>query len=1038
MLTPEQWMAQKNPSKLSPEEWMKQKGKDKAPAGVYVKPLPGLSQKTTADIYSGLESMTGTIRGGLQYLQEKFPGLEEYMPESFKKSTIEEERKGALALEKSKEYGKGAKIGEVVGGLADPVTYMLPLAKASSVAQFVKQAAIVGGGAGFLRAKTEEESRVKGAETGLVSGVVGGAILGTVLHVGGKLFGKDWLPWTATPEEKKSVEEEISKTIPENEKETVLKDVNHFLNAPEDTHINAKNKAIDLIESGASKKKVEAARKKDKLVGHYIDEYQQRYDNLKEGSLGITKQGEVLPPETPLPTEEIGKGVTIEGEVTGKTSAAGQLHGGIPGEALADFIKSYPQLASAGLGAGVGAAYNKDDPLEGAILGAAAGYGGMSAIKTLGAGSIAEGLFKKLLGETPPQTIKDAQKLVSTSLDELRARARDVYSTTNKVNDLVPNVADREKITNAIEHPELAKGLSADEKTAYDSIKKSFSDIGKRAEEAGVIKGMLENYITHIVDWNKAPTKLQEALSYFLGEGVSGRFPGKTASKYGKERTYKTIEDLNKALEGSGLRLKTKDPSEILSIYANSMEKAIVGKTLIKNLESMKTPDGQSLIMNTKGKFIPYGWKTNPSIYLQGKAVHPELAPILEHMFSTNNPGALLKALVAITNLSKRWNVMYSFFHAASLGQAMLASGKVPFAGAKAAFEQFRKGGLGDSVDHWIKAGLITETPIDVDKAAFGNFGALADAVSQKFGGPVGLEKVLGGAEKATMKFFDKVTWDYGQTGQKLVLSEHLLDKARINHPDVPEAVLRKHIVDYVNNSFGGLNWGQIASESNNKAVQALTSPGGRQGLNILMFAPDWTISTLRALTSAFGKNTGWKGLVKPLTTADYARQYQLRTLFLYFTLANGLNMVTSGKPIWENKDKTRIEFKDGTTMQLSKHAMEPVHWLLHPEQTLANKMGLLFHAANVYWGEKEYPFGPDLEDTSPLGKMKKIGSLMLPFSAQSGIQSAADTQEALKRIAAGMLGLPIYGQTMKEKAEARRRRLLKRYEKMREAAQRR
>ena len=55
------------------------------------------------------------------------------------------------------------------------------------------------------------------------------------------------------------------------------------------------------------------------------------------------------------------------------------------------------------------------------------------------------------------------------------------------------------------------------------------------------------------------------------------------------------------------------------------------------------------------------------------------------------------------------------------------------------------------------------------------------------------------------------------------------------------------------------------------------------------------------------------------------------------FTLLNVFNMMTANRPIWENKDPTRIEFPDGTSMQAMKHAMEPYHWISDPDKTLSN-----------------------------------------------------------------------------------------------------
>ncbi|MDE2469738.1 MAG: hypothetical protein KGL35_13620, partial [Bradyrhizobium sp.] len=771
-----------------------------------------------------------------------------------------------------------------------------------------------------------------------------------------------------------------------------------------------------------SKKKVEAARKKNKLVGHYIDEYQNRYEGLKGSKLGDTKQGEVLPPETPSgkPSGEILQGTTIEGEPAGKTTSSGFL-----GDEEGSIS---PRLAATMGGAAGGAMLDQKDPLEGALLGAATMHGGARAIEKFGGISIGEKLLNKLRGEEQNSVIKEAEGMVVSSLNDIRARERLAHVTSEKVKTLVPDAMERTKITQAMEHPELVKTLPAKAQQAYHELKKAFTDIGQRATDAQVIKGMLENYITHIVDWKRSPTKVEEALDYFLGTGVGKSAPGKTSSSFGKQRTYETIEDLNKALQGRGLQLKTTDPSEILKLYASSMEKAIAGKNLVTRLKDMVIPEVGKILLPLKKNFLPQGWKTSKSLFLQGYGIHPELAPILEHMFASNDPSAIFRATVALSNFTKRLNVAGSLFHVKSLTEALLSSGfktfgkelTTGFSGTREALKAFKEGGFGDAADNWIKSGLILETPIDVDRQALGHIAGIVDDLASKAGIKSPLEMGAKWLEQNTLGKFDKLTWDFAHTGFKLLTAEKLLAKAKLDHPSVPETELRKEIVNYVNNSFGGLNWSQIASDSSSQVLRGLITPQGRQGLNILMFAPDWTTATIRAFTSAFGKNSGLKGLVAPRYTADFARQYQARTILLYFTLANGINMAMSGHPIWKNKDKTRVEFKDGTTMQLSKHAMEPYEWMQHPEQTLANKMGFLPHAAIIYWGEKQYPFGPDLEDKSSMGKMKQIMGQGIPFQAQSAMQ--APKGEGIQRFISGSLGVPIYGKTEAQKKEDRKR----------------
>jgi hypothetical protein len=206
-------------------------------------------------------------------------------------------------------------------------------------------------------------------------------------------------------------------------------------------------------------------------------------------------------------------------------------------------------------------------------------------------------------------------------------------------------------------------------------------------------------------------------------------------------------------------------------------------------------------------------------------------------------------------------------------------------------------------------------------------------------------------------------------------------------------------------------------------------SPEGRRALQVVLFAPDWTLSTLRAFTSALPEKLnpkdwhpveGVKGMMHPTTKSDYARLYQFKTALMYFTVINAINMMTANRPIWDNKDPTRVEWPDGTSMQAMKHAMEPFHWLINPDQTFANKLGFIPKAMVVGFGGVEYasPTAQKLVDTSGTGRLKAVAETALPFQLQAG--KGAPEGEGAKRALLGTLGFPVYGSTPAQKKAAR------------------
>lgn len=685
------------------------------------------------------------------------------------------------------------------------------------------------------------------------------------------------------------------------------------------------------------------------------------------------------------------------------------------------------------------------------------------------------------------EPIKETEKFVGMNIQNKLANERIIH---NEASDMMKDISDparREAIAEAVDRGDLSK-LSPEEVVLAKKYEALVKDIGNRAVDAGVVKGLLEDYVTHIIDWKGAPKGAREEFVQAL-LGTTARDPSmrgmSTESKFGKERKFKTFADLewyineaNTRIAAAGksdyrIQIKTKDIAEIYKEYALSMEKAIENKNLVDSLKQIRNVNGETLIKEvSKDNPMPPGWQMMDSPQFAGYAVHPDMMPALKFVFDAG-PGELMKALGTVSQLTKRINVIGSFFHAKSLMEVM-SSAQIPILtplkeaivlplverGIKAvtgkelqlsaiskAVEQFRKGGVGESVDLWIRdGGLVLEIPEDVVRGVLSSTGKFVDSMIGKYGPKTRiLESSLTAVEKYTLGLFDKYTWDYLHTGGKLMVANAYLDKARIqaskDGKPFDEAVARKEISRFVNDSFGGLNWFDAATQTQNEFAKRMSmaaySPEGRRALQILLFAPDWTISTLRAFTAALPKGlnpTKWqpvegiKGMMVPTTKADYARLYQFKTALTYLTLVNAINLMTAGRPFWENKDPTRIEYPDGTSMQAMKHAMEPYHWIMDPSKTLSNKLGFIPKAAIVGVGGLEYasPDAPKLVDRSAFGRLKAVAQMATPFQVQAA--AGAPEGEGAKRALLGTLGFPVYGGTPEQKkaARAEREKLLK------------
>jgi hypothetical protein len=682
------------------------------------------------------------------------------------------------------------------------------------------------------------------------------------------------------------------------------------------------------------------------------------------------------------------------------------------------------------------------------------------------------------------EPISETEKYVGINIRNKQANERIIHNEKEEILKGIPNAERRVVVAEAIDKGDLS-GLSKEEIAIANKYRDLVKDIGDRAVKEGVVKGLLDNYVSHILDWVGAPKGAREQfINEIFGKGASDpSMRGMdVTSKFAKERKLPTFQELeawlvtvNERIAASGktdwrLKLKTKDIAEIYKEYALSMEKAIENKKLVDSLKQVRNVAGESTIKEVnKDNPMPYGWEMMNIPQFSGYAVHPDMMPALKFVFDAG-PGDLMKALGYVSQLSKRMNVVGSFFHAKSLMEVM-SSAQIPIwtplkeaiilplveKGVKAltgkdlqlsavskAVEQFKKGGVGTNVDRWIRQdGLVLEMPEDVAQGVITSIGKFADSMIGKYGPKTRvLEKSLSAVEKYTLGLFDKYTWDYLHTGGKIMVADAYLDKARMKAFEegrpFDEAQQRKEIARFVNDSFGGINWfdaaTQTRTELGKRMAMAAYSPAGRRSLQLALFAPDWTISTVRAFTAALPKQlnpTKWqpvegiKGMMTPTTKADYARLYQFKTALTYFTLINAINLMTANRPVWENKDPTRIEWPDGTSMQAMKHAMEPYHWMMDPDKTLSNKLGFIPKATVVGIGGIEYasPSAQKLVDPSALGRLQAVASMFLPFQASAAI--AAPPGEGVKRAVLGTMGFPVYGATAEQKKTARAEREL-------------
>lgn len=695
------------------------------------------------------------------------------------------------------------------------------------------------------------------------------------------------------------------------------------------------------------------------------------------------------------------------------------------------------RMAAVGIGAAIGSQLDTNDHLAGAFLGGLAGAA-MGHLATKGTVDAVRSAFK------PDDRIR-VNELSDSHEHAVAAAGRSIWQQQKAVEKLVPKTERREAVTHAIEANDLS-GLSESEKKAAGIVKQFFEASKKSGLDSGVLKNSLANYVTHL--WGK-DAKTQGILAGMLDPRAGG--PSMSPeSRFAMKRSIPTIAE-GKRL---GMTPMTEDISSIMGIYGNSISRSIENSKFLAALKNEKEPGGASLV--EKAGKAPSGYMPIDHPQMRGLLVHPDIAPSLKFIFDNRDPGMVMRGLEGLNTAVKRSAVSFSLFHAKALTDALIGAASNPLSvgktlvtsalGTNKYLKMLREGGADDLVDKALQGGLkfSMEKGKLADEDVGGSFyGMLKDLRGRADKTIPGSGLLVKGVEKVNHAV-DTLMWERLHAGMKLSIfaekyeallennaKAHLRDPA--GNPLRSEKEVSAAAASFTNDIFGGLNWRRVAEETKTRwgrdlALSAL-SPSGRRVMQLLMFAPDWTISTTRAALKAFGPGSGVRGLLEPKTVADLHRQYMLRSAIYYVAVGDSINYAMSGHHIWDNKDPTTIDMGDGRTMQWSKHTMEPVHWLTKPGQQAVNKLGIIPREIASQVQGKQYLTtsgqAPPLQGFGP--RVAHVAKAVEPIALQQGLGSTDSAGIA------GFLGAPIYGKTYAQRdalqqSAAVRRRLERRY----------
>ena len=628
--------------------------------------------------------------------------------------------------------------------------------------------------------------------------------------------------------------------------------------------------------------------------------------------------------------------------------------------------------------------------------------------------------------EKPSKYAEWAEKLKDQLGVLVRGEIKDGLMThfdALKMEEIMPDKAGRERVWEAIQEGKGSE-LTGQAKKLYEFHQMVMDEIYQAANKVGAIKGYIQDYAARHIDMEHLSAEQKEALLKEIGNAYPSLQP---TTKHNKTRTVTDFGELKKIMEKHDLKFKTTDLAEVFRLYAQSVKKAVRDTNKLNAMKKTRV-SGLPVLMEIGGpEKIPPNYKPlRGSGMYENYAVHPDIYDAAKFLISSNDPGMVLKAAATLSGAIKRVAVGFSLFHYGTLNVANFLTNK-----PMQSFESFlkTKGGLKrESLLKDPKTGRLSEEAkfqIDngvtfgiISDSGVGAMDAIARTADSLLGKVTGknynlIYKATEPARKI-QKVLDHMTWEITHDGLKYLAAQKRLETARKNHPDIPDAVHMKEIARNINNTFGGLDWFSVAREGNRKFSEkikmAAYSPEGRMGLQVLMFAPDWTLSTVRAVTHALPKEAfapatwdlskGLQGLLHPLTEGDYSRQYMTRFAVTSLTLANGLNVALSGKYIWENKDPFTIDMGDGTFLSPFKHAAEIFHWLTDFDKTAYNKLGWLPKQLT----EAAY----DIRKDTPLQERLKnlVKGTAIPFTGSS----AADPRRTAGEAALGFVGMPVTG----------------------------
>lgn len=667
----------------------------------------------------------------------------------------------------------------------------------------------------------------------------------------------------------------------------------------------------------------------------------------------------------------------------------------------------------------------------------AAGEGFILGASVYGAAKI----VNKFLKTSRDDIIKVRQADFEDTINAIEINSHKYYSHVAKLigelQQIIPDPRSQRKIFHYIQQTEInGRKFVLDDLDKYEqkglevskNIMKQFEDTLPDLDEP-ILKSIRDNYLPIL--WNDYKGFNPSGFSDFFNAKVYG--PNKSFP-FNRRRIYDTINDGLK----KGLRLKPgmDNVVELIRVYSIAAGKAVSTRSLLKNLRTSSVPGitkspflavtNEEVLKVMRGPYAKeYVDFTHP--YINGSAsvkVHKDIVAPLKMIFSAETENQFITAMFNTNLVMKRLAVGFSFFHAGGLVENAMFTG-LSFKAIGAILNPRTAPDIVKAINNPtldfkdiplpnITKDLIKAYGYD-DVFEFARAGGLViergtiDQAHDRFYSVVnrtisGINNLIGyqagtktlGKVKKVFEWFDRVTWDRVYTGSKLfAFLKHFEKLAKPGDQPFNIYANARIASQVTNDAFGGLNWTKITQEIQNpffkKLAQTVFQPGSRGYLQLLLFAPDWTISNLRI---------AFKALPLFESNPDARRLYQLyfaRTAIIYGTIGSALNYMFSGHGLLDNKDPTRIELGNGDVLTFSKQFMEPFDWVTDPYNTGVKKLGSLPKTVVEVLTNKQYlnskwsPRITEYDDNNITKAIKyggQVGKKFLPIWVQQATET--------------------------------------------------